>query len=395
MTSAPSPMDSQRILVLSAEGAHRENMRNSLLQFRYSVSFSSVLGDALDLIVNLRPGILIHDWSVAEPTQSAVFQQRLGRLDEFRSLLRIMLCKQITPQLLALVHDCGVRRILSYATSNLSLGTEIEMARSAGASLSELQQFVRDLRAAVTSYSQEKVDDMVERAHAQFAHDPSVRLEFGNLCLRRANLSEARRIARELLAEDGANVRAMNLYARTLMKEGNFPGAIAVLERANGLSPKNLDRLLELGRCFFKTGQTSRAKDCYAEALELEPQSKDARVGLGRAVLSEGDAQAALALFTEGVSDEEAASYFNSAAIQAVHDTRMQEALQLYETALAALHGNGNKATIHFNLALWHKKQGRLEEALRSLKRCLKLDPDHTKARAKLQEIERSLRTPA
>lgn len=385
-------LDSHRILILSAEGSHRENMRAALMQMGYNVSFSSALSDAFDLLMSIKPQILIHDWTVADASQSAAFEQRLARHDDFQKLIRILLCPNITPQVLGIAHDTGIRRVLSHATSNLSLGNEIEMAKAADSNMSELQKFARDLRSNSVKYEQSKVDSMVEKAWGQFSHDPVVKVEFGNLCLRRQEYDRSKQIASELLQADESNVRAMNLMARSLMKEGRFQDAVGILERANNLSPKNSDRLIDLGNCFFKTGNHSKAKECYTEALAAGDDSKEAKVGLGRIVLTEGDVNAALKLFTEGVSEDEAASYFNTAAIQAVREGRMEEAMKLYETALAALQGRGNKAIIHYNIALWHKKQNQLEEAMRSLRRCLKLDPTNVKAQAKLREVENALK---
>lgn len=385
-------LDAHRVLVLSAEGIHRENMRNALRQLGYEVSFSSSLSDAFDLLTSIKPGILIHDWTVSDPSQSAAFEQRLARNERFSKLIRILLCPSITPQVVGLAHDCHIRRVLSHATSNLNLGNEIEMAKAADANISELQKFARDLHSNTIRYDQFKIDDMVERAWRQYSHDPAVKIEFGNLCLRRNELERSTMLAKELLGEDDTNVRALNLLARSLMKEGRFPEAIELLERANNLSPKNVERLIDLGDCFFKTGNTSRSKDFFTEAAQLDENARDAKVGLGRVFLTEGDVDSARKLFTEGLSDDEAASYFNAAAIQTVREGRVDEALKLYNTALAALHGRSNKAVIHFNIALAYKKQGKLADAARSLRRCLKLDPGHVKAQLKLREVEEALK---
>lgn len=388
-SSGQSQISNQRsVLILSRDGIHREPMRKTLHQLGFKVDFSGTLNSAFDLLISLEAGILIHDWNVSEATQNAAFQQRLARNSIFQALVRVLLSPQLSPAVLALAHDCGIRRVLTYATSNLNLGNEIEMMLAANNNMSDLQKFAHDIKMNEALHNQSFIDEQIEAAWQQFSHDPMVKIEFGNLCFRRNQWKQSQHIAKELLKDDDTNVRALSLLARVLIKNQRHDDAVRLLEKANNLSPKNVERLIDLGNCFSKTGNISRAREVYSEAVEMNPASKTARVELGRAFISEGNVDHTMKLFTEGLSDDETASYFNMAAISAVHDGKMEEALLMYETALAALRSSTQKAIIHFNIAIYHKKQNNFDSSARHLRHCLSLNPEHTKAQGKLMEVE-------
>jgi tetratricopeptide (TPR) repeat protein len=368
------------VLVISAEGTHRENLGKALRTDGYQTNFVGNLTTVMDLLDDFRPGTLMHDWAAVQPSQATVFQQKLGKITDYSAMCRIIYAETITPALLALAVDCGIRRVLSYSASTLNLVNEIKMAASGMKGLSEIQHIVQSVANGDAKYSQKEIDDTVERAHQQFNHDPVVRLEYGNLCYRRGATAEASQIAAGLIGEQPTNVRAMNLLARTLMKEGQLDDAVKCLEKANGLSPFNTERLCMLGDAFFKSGNNAKAAEAYGQAQALDPSNPDASKGLGLVRLSEGDVNAALDLLKNSASEEEAASFFNNAAIHAAKQGKLEESLRLYETALKALRTDKLKPIVYFNIALAYEKLGRTDDALKHIKRVLKYVPTHEKA---------------
>ena len=212
----------------------------------------------------------------------------------------------------------------------------------------------------------------------------------GNLSLRRMDLGEAKNLADRVIKKNALNLRANNLLSRVLMKENNWEEANKLLRKANSLSPKNSDRLLLLGDCCFGMGNLDEAIAFYGEAMLASPGNKSrAEKSMGKVMISKGDLEAALNLIQKSASEEEAAGYFNNAAVIAVREKRdYKEAIKLYEMALRTLKTDKLKPLIYFNLALSHKRDGDLPEASKLFKRALKYKPDYTKAIKHLKQIE-------
>ena len=105
----------------------------------------------------------------------------------------------------------------------------------------------------------------------------------------------------------------MNLLSRAMMKQGDFKTAAQILEKANVLSPKNPERLLMLGDAFYGQGDIKKALSFYGQAKqEDEDLALNADRKIGTIYLEEGQLESAISLFKESLSEEEAASIFNS-----------------------------------------------------------------------------------
>ncbi|MCY1033762.1 methyltransferase [Corallococcus sp. BB11-1] len=95
----------------------------------------------------------------------------------------------------------------------------------------------------------------------------------------------------------------LNMAVRK-MTAGDFPGAIAGVERLLVDEPSDLDALLTLGNLYSLTGRSANARDTFAQALQREPLCVEARIFGGVAAmqagsLAEARAELAKALFLE------------------------------------------------------------------------------------------------
>ena len=73
------------------------------------------------------------------------------------------------------------------------------------------------------------------------------------------------------------------------MAQGDFPAAIAGVERLLVDEPSDLDALLTLGNLYSLTGRIPEARDTFAQAIQREPLCVEARVFGGVAALQAGN----------------------------------------------------------------------------------------------------------
>ncbi|AGC45120.1 protein methyltransferase FrzF [Myxococcus stipitatus DSM 14675] len=73
------------------------------------------------------------------------------------------------------------------------------------------------------------------------------------------------------------------------MTQGDFPGAIAGVERLLVDEPSDLDALLTLGNLYSLTGRIPEAREAFAQAILREPLCVEARVFGGVAALQAGE----------------------------------------------------------------------------------------------------------
>jgi chemotaxis protein methyltransferase CheR len=73
------------------------------------------------------------------------------------------------------------------------------------------------------------------------------------------------------------------------MAQGDFPAAIAAVERLLVDEPSDLDAILTLGNLYSLTGRIPEARDTFAQAIQREPLCVEARVFGGVAMLQAGN----------------------------------------------------------------------------------------------------------
>jgi tetratricopeptide (TPR) repeat protein len=379
---------SRKVLSLCAQ-QNRELVRKTLAMANYKVSFISSLSEVTSAIAEFKPSVLVHDWAAVDETQTRKFHLNFSRTTTATELVRVLIVPDITPNLLAFANDALIERVYSYGSASLNLGAELDMVTSVQ-DKSEIAQLVRESRSEGFKYDQKKLDEKVEDLYQKYPHDNKVKLEFGNLNFRQNKYAEALVLASDLVAREPQNLRAMNLMARAMMKQGQWDKALETLEQAQILSPSNPERLVMIGDACYGKGDLNKALQCYEEAADLDPDMiPAAHRQMGQIKLEMGQVEEALNLFKNSVSEDESAGFFNNAAVAAVREGKPEQALKLYETAMRALKTNRLKPLIHFNIALSHRRLGDNESAVKHLKKALQIDPNYEKARVQLDHIAR------
>ncbi len=377
---------SRKVLSLCAQ-QNRELVRKTLAMANYKVSFISSLSEVTSAVAEFKPSVLVHDWAAVDETQTRKFHLNFSRTSTATELVRVLIVPDVTPNLLAFANDALIERVYSYGSASLNLGAELDMVTSVQ-DKSEIAALIRESRSEGFKYDQKKLDQKVEELYQKYPHDNKVKLEFGNLSFRQNKYAEALVLATDLVAREPQNLRAMNLMARAMMKQGQFDKALETLEQAQILSPSNPERLIMIGDACYGKGDLNKALQCYEEAADLDPDMiPAAHRQMGQIKLEMGQVEDALDLFKNSVSEDEAAGFFNNAAVAAVRDRKPEQALKLYETAMRALKTTRLKPLIHFNIALSHRRLGDNESAIKHLKKALQIDPNYEKAKVQLDQL--------
>ena len=379
------------LFLISDEGA-AATYQKAFDEYNLAPVFVSTLEAAQEKLEEKKsPQVFLMDMGSVDFEQAAAMQLRLAKNYSAHGILRIVLSGQINGRVLALHHDAGIQRVISKGTPPRGLAGQISSIVSANKNISDLQKQVYKLTVAPSEYSQEEVDDLVGQAFRQYPHDARVKIEYGNLCARTDKMDLAQGIARELLKADAANVRAMNLMARCLLKAGQFIEAIKFFNQADSLSPDNPDRLCELGDAYYNNGELDTAKGYFDRAVKIAPGLKEAHQKLGEISMQQGNEQEAFEILAGGLSEEEAASYFNNAGVMAVKQDNLLKGMSLYNTALGCLKTNKFKTRILFNLALAYKKNKDLPTAIEKFEEILKIEPDYEKAKLQIAATKKAM----
>lgn len=96
---------------------------------------------------------------------------------------------------------------------------------------------------------------------------------------------EAAAVLEEVVRDYPANGLGWLLLGETRMEQHQYPAAEAALRRAVELMPESVEARFGLGADLFQQGRHAEAADCFRKTLELKPSSATACLNLGQCLV--------------------------------------------------------------------------------------------------------------
>lgn len=146
-----------------------------------------------------------------------------------------------------------------------------------------------------------------------------------------------------------------------------------------------------LGDRHMKKQEFFSAEYEYDNAIKVNPQSVRGHYGKGKALLEQGEEEAAYKVF-ESLSEikelygKEYKHTFNSLGIDLRKGNKLDEAIRNYERALYL---DKDDEILHYNIAHAYYKKGNIAEAQKHLKKALMIRPDFVEGKKFLEKLKK------
>lgn len=172
-------------------------------------------------------------------------------------------------------------------------------------------------------------------------------------------------------------------------KAGDHGTAETALRRTIELDAKNGKALVNLGRVLLEQNRAAAALDFAEEAVVVAPESPDAWRVLGNVRSALGVADQAAAAYREAlVLDDGDAWTMNNLGLMYIREARYEEALPPLARAVQL---RPKTAVFQNNLGVALERTGHLHEAAEAYRAALEVDADHERARLSLTRVEERL----
>ena len=217
-----------------------------------------------------------------------------------------------------------------------------------------------------------------------------VRVRLGNYYLvgskqSSAAITEAERLAKEVLEKDPNNIEGHILMGSVLFAQDKKSEAFAELNHAVELNPKRVESYLSLARFYVLTKDLATAEATYQRAISVSGGSALAHYEYGKFLVGANRPDVAESEFQQAVQVDpnNREARFILASFYLVNK-RFDKAEESYK-ALAEL--DKDKPEGRSVLADFYSATGRLDEAIAIYKEVVTKSPDYTQARYRLAEI--------
>ncbi|GAB2880268.1 PEP-CTERM system TPR-repeat protein PrsT [Pseudoduganella ginsengisoli] len=223
-------------------------------------------------------------------------------------------------------------------------------------------------------------------------HPPSM-LMAGAINLNMGALSQAEYYLRSYLRTNPGNLYARKLLTSVLLKAGQAPDAMAVLEPAMNTSGQDAEVLALAGETFMQARDFNKAGELFSKAASIAPNVTGLRTALGLSKLGQGNNEAALADLQEAARREPANAQVGIAL------TTTLLSLKRYDQAWAAVQeldrAQPKNPVIHNLKGMVLAARKDLDGARAAFDQALVLQPSYFAAAANLSRLETELKNPA
>jgi tetratricopeptide (TPR) repeat protein len=217
-----------------------------------------------------------------------------------------------------------------------------------------------------------------------------VRVRLGNYYLMGskqspAGISEAERLAKDVLQKDGNHIEGHILMGSVLFAQDHKTEAFAELNRAIEIDPRRVESYLSLARFHARTNDFTTAESIYERAISVNSTSALAHYEYGKFLVQLTRLDAAEAEFQKAVQVDgnNREAHFVLASFYLVN-RRLDKAEDAYK-ALAEL--DKDKPEGRSVLADFYSATGRMDEAIAIYREVIAKSPDYTQGHYRLAEI--------
>ncbi|MBY0238750.1 MAG: PEP-CTERM system TPR-repeat protein PrsT [Burkholderiaceae bacterium] len=236
------------------------------------------------------------------------------------------------------------------------------------------------------------LDSLQKVLRAAPEHAPSM-LMAGAINMNMGSLSQAEYYLRNYLRLNPGNLYARKLLTSTLLKAGQAPDAMAVLEPALNTSAQDAEILALAGESFMQSRDFNKAGELFSKAAAISPNTAGLRTAMGLSKLGQGNSEAALADLQEAVrSDPGNAQVGIALTTTLLTLNRNEQALTTVQDLEKAQPKN---AVIQNMKGMVYAARKELGPARAAFEQALVLQPSYFPAATNLSRLEMELKNPA
>jgi tetratricopeptide (TPR) repeat protein len=234
------------------------------------------------------------------------------------------------------------------------------------------------------AYSQLNQDDKAIEHYAKLLEQkpdlPQARMNLGMLLLRQKRPAEAAPYLETFALARSSDFRAQFYYAHALEGAGKAEQAIALYQRAVELDPNSAEATLGLGRTLARAGRFDEAERHYRQAAAIDPSLDGQMLEFAEMLEQGGRKGQALALYEVYLaSHADAIAVRERVGVLLLDQKRYQEAVPVLEAAVAQSPTAANQAA----LAEAYSLSDQPEKALPAWREAVGADPESAPLRVR------------
>jgi DNA-binding response OmpR family regulator/thioredoxin-like negative regulator of GroEL len=338
---------------------------------------------------NPTPGIIFMEWRIPELTGPYLIQ-RIRK--KFPSTPIVVVSSLIEKEDIPLLHEMGVTEVIPKPIEKATFLERLVKAIREEKLPTDVEILERKIRQALASRDVDEAKKLMDRyiAEPTLAATRRMKIE-AEFAYFESDFIRARNLAAESLRGSPDSVMILNLLGKTLMQLHEYEASLKCFEKAQDLSPKNIQRLCSIAEVnaeLQKKDDSEAALDSASDQDAGNPEIKEAEA---KVAVASGDTDKAKEIMSNLDSLSELISYMNNKAVSLAKCGRIDEGIEVYRRTIASVPDKNTetKGIVLYNLALAFVRMGEQGEAAETLQKAI--DVGETRVTKKSKSLKQRL----
>lgn len=385
-------------LVIDSDETVHNNLKRIFEEFKEFrlVMFSSGMAADEWCRENGRPGFIIQEWKCRDLPGPALLQRIRQR--GWHDVPVMVLSSLVTKKDAPLLKEMGVTEVFEKPIERDSFIDALVFSIMQERDPTDLSILERKVSALLHMENFEYASLLKSRVEnhpkASVGHKKYIEALFQ---FHKNQMNEAKKTAMEAAQAGGDPLKCLTLLARILVRLGDYDGAVKCFERAQSLSPENVERLCELADVLADKGEFQLAEEKITEAKRIDKTNDMVMKSESKLAIKSGDTERAKNIIVHMGQVSGLVSEMNNSAVALAKVSEYENAFSLYRHTIEALPEElvEIRIKVRYNLALAFARCGRLKDCLAELEEVgTEQDfPILGKIRQLTQKVKKSLET--
>jgi DNA-binding response OmpR family regulator len=343
---------------------------------------------------NPEPSLIIMEWRIPKAS-GPVLIQRI-RSKGYVSVPIIILSSLLKPVDMGLIREMGVANLALKPFERITILKTIIWTIQQDRLPTESQSMEIKIRACFTRRDIDGAEELLglylNHPDVSASHKAIMRAEYAFI---KESYEESRDLAIDAIKQSGDSIFALNILGKSLMVLRQYESALKCFQKAQSISPSNIERLVTIAEAQAEAGNSEEAEVAIKRAQDIDPESIALKEGEVKVALASGQTIKATEIMSQLESMNNVIGYLNNKAVANSRCGFTSEGIEIYQKTLAAVPPKQKEiiAIVTYNMALARIRNGDLKDALLDLDAVLKLASAriHRKASDLKERLETSL----
>lgn len=346
------------------------------------------------LEANPEPQLIIMEWRIPKLSGPLLIQRI--RSHGFLNVPIIILSSLLKPDDMPLIREMGAASIVQKPLNQDLFVPACIWTIQQDRSPTEHQSLERKIRHLLTAGKIADAEPLITKFLTEMPTPVSKkRLIEAEFAYAKGDFVRARDAGVEALKTTGDSVLVLNLLGKTFMRLSSYEAAIKCFNKAQDLSPHNIERLCNIAEAQTDLGNTEAAQEALNIAKDLDPDAKAVADTQIKVAISSGNTGSAKKMMSELESLDNLVAYMNNKAVAYAKTGDAGGARELYKKTIDSIPEDRDetKAIVLYNLALAEVRASEIESANSILAQVLQLSKTRvtSKARSLKERLEKAI----